>query len=88
MADLFKKQAKKYSDSRPGYPNELFRFIASKTPKNDLVWDVGTGSGQATVSDIILQLLWIIDIKATGSRCLLLAAPEEKISEYGWEGNE
>ncbi|KAK1315801.1 hypothetical protein QJS10_CPA05g00781 [Acorus calamus] len=50
MADLFKKQAKKYSENRPGYPDELFRFIASKTPKNNLAWDVGTGSGQAAVS--------------------------------------
>ncbi|KAK1256965.1 hypothetical protein QJS04_geneDACA024386 [Acorus gramineus] len=50
MADLFKKQRKKYSDNRPGYPDEPFRFIASKTPKNDLAWDVGTDSGQAAVS--------------------------------------
>ncbi|KAK1278236.1 hypothetical protein QJS04_geneDACA016618 [Acorus gramineus] len=33
MANLFKKQGKKYSDNRPGYPDELFRFISSKTPK-------------------------------------------------------
>ncbi|ESR34519.1 hypothetical protein CICLE_v10006581mg [Citrus x clementina] len=48
MADqLFIKQAKQYTEGRPSYPAELFQFIASKTPDHDLVWDVGTGSGQA-----------------------------------------
>ncbi|KAA8518023.1 hypothetical protein F0562_015496 [Nyssa sinensis] len=50
MADLFLKQGKDYSVSRPGYPEEVFQFIASKTPQHDLAWDVGTGSGQAAIS--------------------------------------
>ncbi|XP_071723643.1 uncharacterized protein [Rutidosis leptorrhynchoides] len=50
MAQLFIKQAKQYAETRPSYPPELFRFIASKTPFHDLVWDVGTGSGQAAQS--------------------------------------
>ncbi|XP_010938137.1 uncharacterized protein [Elaeis guineensis] len=50
MAELFRKQAKNYAEARPNYPQELFQFIASKTPNHDLAWDVGTGSGQAAVS--------------------------------------
>ncbi|KAJ0582630.1 putative trans-aconitate 3-methyltransferase [Helianthus annuus] len=50
MADLFLKQAKQYWKTRPGYPQQLFDFIASKTPCHDFVWDVGTGNGQAAVS--------------------------------------
>lgn len=50
MAELFVKQAKQYAATRPGYPLQLFRFIASKTPSRDLAWDVGTGSGQAAQS--------------------------------------
>ncbi|KAL3370639.1 hypothetical protein AABB24_007609 [Solanum stoloniferum] len=50
MANLFIKQAQQYSKGRPSYPQELFNFIASKTPSHDLVWDVGTGSGQAAQS--------------------------------------
>ncbi|KAL8217845.1 hypothetical protein R6Q57_021218 [Mikania cordata] len=50
MANLFLKQAKQYSDSRPGYPQQLFDFLASKTPCHDAVWDVGTGSGQAVTT--------------------------------------
>ncbi|KQK04108.1 putative methyltransferase DDB_G0268948 [Brachypodium distachyon] len=47
MANLFLKQAKQYAATRPAYPPELFEFIASKTARHDLAWDVGTGSGQA-----------------------------------------
>ncbi|XP_019187635.1 PREDICTED: putative methyltransferase DDB_G0268948 isoform X2 [Ipomoea nil] len=50
MADLFLKQGKQYSEGRPTYPQQLFDFIASKTPRHDLVWDVGTGTGQAAMS--------------------------------------
>ncbi|KAJ8760171.1 hypothetical protein K2173_011027 [Erythroxylum novogranatense] len=50
MAKLFVNQAKQYAGTRPTYPPELFHFIASKTPAHDLVWDVGTGSGQAAQS--------------------------------------
>ncbi|KAG5555837.1 hypothetical protein RHGRI_006477 [Rhododendron griersonianum] len=51
MADLFHRQAKNYAESRPTYPEELYEFIASKTPNHDLVWDAGTGSGQAAKSN-------------------------------------
>ncbi|KAJ1283534.1 hypothetical protein BS78_03G135700 [Paspalum vaginatum] len=50
MANLFLKQAKQYVATRPVYPAELFDFIASKTPRHDLAWDVGTGNGQAAAS--------------------------------------
>ncbi|XP_048321488.2 uncharacterized protein LOC107433775 [Ziziphus jujuba] len=50
MAALFIKQAKQYAETRPDYPKHLFEFIASKTPSHNLVWDVGTGSGQAAQS--------------------------------------
>ncbi|KAK3160701.1 hypothetical protein QOZ80_1BG0063170 [Eleusine coracana subsp. coracana] len=50
MANLFLKQAKQYAATRPAYPPELFDFIASKTPRRDMAWDVGTGSGQAAAS--------------------------------------
>lgn len=57
MANLFLKQAKQYVATRPSYPPELFDFIASKTPRRDLAWDVGTGNGQAAASVGPLMLL-------------------------------
>ncbi|KAK9177886.1 hypothetical protein WN943_027076 [Citrus x changshan-huyou] len=50
MAELFIKQANLYAVARPNYPKELFKLIASKTPKRNLAWDVGTRSGQAAAS--------------------------------------
>lgn len=50
MARLFINQATEYAKTRPSYPQEIFHYIASKTPSHDLVWDVGTGSGQAARS--------------------------------------
>ncbi|KAK8933367.1 hypothetical protein KSP39_PZI015190 [Platanthera zijinensis] len=50
MANLFCKQAQTYASSRPAYPPEFLRYIASKIPGRRLAWDVGTGSGQAAAS--------------------------------------
>ncbi|GKV41703.1 hypothetical protein SLEP1_g49201 [Rubroshorea leprosula] len=50
MANLYINQAKHYAVGRPGYPKQLFQYIASKTPSHDLAWDVGTGTGQAARS--------------------------------------
>ncbi|KAL6197652.1 hypothetical protein ACLB2K_033258 [Fragaria x ananassa] len=50
MANLFLKQSKQYAVGRPGYPEKLFQFIASKAAAHDLAWDVGTGTGQAARS--------------------------------------
>lgn len=47
--DLFSLQASDYARYRPTYPNQLFTYLNSLTPKRDLVWDVGTGNGQAAV---------------------------------------
>ncbi|KAJ6425958.1 hypothetical protein OIU84_026521 [Salix udensis] len=50
MAELLVNQAKQFAETRPSYPQELFQFIASKTPTHDLVCDVGTGRGQGARS--------------------------------------
>ena len=47
--DHFSKQAADYAKFRPRYPKELFRWLASVAPSNELAWDCATGSGQAAV---------------------------------------
>jgi SAM-dependent methyltransferase len=47
--DHFSKQARDYARYRPGYPDELFAFLASIAPGRDLAWDCGTGNGQAAI---------------------------------------
>ena len=47
--DHFSKQAIAYARFRPRYPEALFSYLASIAPNLDLVWDCGTGNGQAAV---------------------------------------
>jgi len=47
---LFSTVACEYSLFRPGYPAELFEWLAQAAPATDAVWDCGCGSGQASVS--------------------------------------
>ncbi len=53
MSDTFKDHfsghAADYRTFRPTYPPDLFAFLASIAPARELVWDCGTGSGQAAV---------------------------------------
>lgn len=48
--DHFSKLAAGYAAFRPNYPPELFDFLASLAPGRRRAWDVGAGSGQATMA--------------------------------------
>ncbi len=48
--DHFSRQAREYARYRPGYPPELFAWLASIAPSRRLAWDCGTGSGQAALA--------------------------------------
>lgn len=39
--------ARQYAKSRPGYPPELFTYLASLVDRHERAWDCGTGNGQA-----------------------------------------
>ncbi|EEE59267.1 hypothetical protein OsJ_11290 [Oryza sativa Japonica Group] len=77
MANLFLKQAKQYAATRPAYPPELFDFIASKTARHDLAWDVGTGSGQAIPA---LAKLYkdVVGTDTSAQQLFLRAAPPQR----------
>ncbi len=47
--DLFSHHAALYAMARPHYPPELFEYLAGLCGTRKLVWDVGTGNGQAAV---------------------------------------
>jgi ubiquinone/menaquinone biosynthesis C-methylase UbiE len=49
-AALFTTVAREYAEFRPGYPPELFEWLARVAPSRDAVWDCGCGSGQASVA--------------------------------------
>jgi SAM-dependent methyltransferase len=48
--DHFSKLSSGYATFRPRYPDELFDYLASIALQRRLVWDVGAGTGQATVA--------------------------------------
>jgi ubiquinone/menaquinone biosynthesis C-methylase UbiE len=48
--DHFSKQAEEYGRFRPRYPEELFRYLATIAPGQQLAWDCATGNGQAAVA--------------------------------------
>lgn len=47
--DNFSTQADLYAKHRPLYPVELYSFLHSISAENKLVWDCGTGNGQAAI---------------------------------------
>jgi len=49
-AGLFASVAREYASFRPGYPPELFAWLARAAPARGAVWDCGCGSGQASVA--------------------------------------
>jgi len=49
-AALFASVAREYASFRPGYPPELFAWLARAVAKRDAVWDCGCGSGQASTA--------------------------------------
>jgi len=49
FSDHFSSSASSYASFRPGYPPELFAWLASVTPDHGRAWDCGTGSGQAAI---------------------------------------
>ncbi|MBF0628903.1 MAG: class I SAM-dependent methyltransferase [Magnetococcales bacterium] len=46
--DHFSSVATRYAESRPGYPPELFAWLAGQCPGHTLAWDCGAGTGQAS----------------------------------------
>lgn len=49
FADHFSGHADIYARYRPRYPDALFDHIANLCPAREIVWDCGTGNGQAAV---------------------------------------
>jgi ubiquinone/menaquinone biosynthesis C-methylase UbiE len=46
MKDRFSAYANQYAKFRPGYPEELVRFLGDNCIKHVSAWDCGTGNGQ------------------------------------------
>jgi SAM-dependent methyltransferase len=47
--DHFSRQSNHYAAHRPGYPPELYSWLAQQTLTRERVWDCATGNGQAAI---------------------------------------
>lgn len=47
--DHFSGHSVEYAKFRPHYPDELFEYLTSISPRHELAWDCATGNGQAAV---------------------------------------
>jgi SAM-dependent methyltransferase len=78
-ADHFSALAAKYASCRPGYPGELFAYLAGLGARRDLAWDCAAGSGQATLP--LAQ--WFRRVVGTDASSAMLAqAPPHPQVEY------
>lgn len=50
FSDHFSTESDSYKAFRPEYPAELFSYLAAKAPSRKVVWDCGTGNGQAALA--------------------------------------
>lgn len=48
--DYFSKQSKEYSQYRPTYPPELYKYLADISKEHNAAWDCATGNGQAAIA--------------------------------------
>ncbi len=46
----FNKHASVYAQFRPTYPVEIYEYLRTVSPSNELAYDVGTGNGQCAVA--------------------------------------
>jgi SAM-dependent methyltransferase len=78
-SDHFTPLAEQYASFRPSYPNELFDWLASVAPQNELAWDCGTGSGQASAA-LALRFKHVLGTDISAAQ--LAAAPSLGNVEY------
>lgn len=79
FADHFSPVAAEYAIHRPGYPVELFAWLASLTRGRALAWDCAAGSGQATAG---LAAFFDRVVGTDASEAQISAAPAHPKIEY------
>jgi SAM-dependent methyltransferase len=78
-ADHFSRLAPAYAECRPGYPDELFDYLAGLVNRHELAWDCGAGTGQASLP---LTRVFHRVIATDASAAMLHQAPRHPKIEY------
>ena len=77
-AQLFASVAREYANFRPGYPPELFAWLARVSPAREAVWDCGCGSGQASVA--LAQHFTAVHATDVSPEQIAAANPDERVT--------
>jgi SAM-dependent methyltransferase len=78
-ADHFSGLAPAYASCRPGYPGELFDYLAALPQRRELAWDCAAGNGQATLP---LTRFFHRVVATDASAAMLDQAPRHPNIEY------
>ena len=65
--DHFSRQSGHYAAHRPGYPAELYAWLAQHAHGHERVWDCATGSGQAAV-DLVKHFAHVVASDASAAQ--------------------
>jgi SAM-dependent methyltransferase len=84
--DLFSAQAADYARFRPTYPRALFQHLSEACAGHDLVWDCGTGNGQAAVA--LAPFFRKVIATDPSSKQLAEVVPQEKVEYRKASGEE
>jgi SAM-dependent methyltransferase len=79
FADHFSRDSVAYAKFRPGYPPELFAWLATLPARRSVAWDCGTGTGQAAA---LLTAHFDLVVGSDPSRAQLAAADRSSGVRY------
>ena len=79
FADHFSRDSVAYARFRPGYPPELFAWLATLPAGRSVAWDCGTGTGQAAA---LLTPHFGLVVGSDPSRAQLAAADRSSGARY------
>ena len=79
FADHFSRDSVAYARFRPGYPPELFAWLATLPAGRSVAWDCGTGTGQAAA---LLTPHFDLVVGSDSSRLQLAAADRSSGARY------
>lgn len=77
FVDRFGCVAGAYAGFRPGYPAELFRWLARVAPATGVAWDCATGSGQAALQ--LAEFFDLVIATDASSAQVAVAKPHKRI---------
>ena len=75
--DLFSTKSDLYATARPTYPSELLTYIAAQAPARSVVWDCGTGNGQAAVA--LAELFTSVEATDLSAEQIRYALPSPRV---------